>query len=176
MNLRLGFGAAGLFLAMTFVAACSGDVACSQASPRYTIVGKLIARHGSTATFSVESVEPPVSPPPPGVVAPAVVRGQKLDVGYPSDHADFLRVGKRYRVELFGGRPGPFQSDVHTADVACSRGTVYADGREIDTSLRSRSLVRHLVEGAALLFLVIVPVTTGLVVRARSRRNAVDPR
>lgn len=140
----------GFVLVAPLTLTACGHVECSQSGPTETIVGRLVARQGSTATFSIESLAqapgPRSSVPAPPVIGP----GHTVAVQYYGDHAKYLRIGSRYLVELYWSG-GHFRSDVHTADVSCSRGTVYADGHPIDTRTWARA---HLVDIIAVVALV----------------------
>ena len=150
----------GLLTAPLSLTACR-NVSCSKSAPTNTIVGRLVARNGSTTTFTVESVLQSSGPRQAAPTAPVLEPGQTLTVKYYQDHARFLRVGTRYRVALFW-LGGAFESDVHTASDPCSWGTTYADGRAIDTATWAGA---HLREIVAVLFLVPL-VLAGLAVFA----------
>jgi hypothetical protein len=132
----------GLLVASLTVAACSPGT-CSSVPPTLTIQGRLVAREGSTATFVIGSVPPPTNPRSSTRVPPVLKPGQTVAVEYYGDTAKFLDVGTRYRVALYwsGSR---FESAVHTAD-SCSGGTVYADGRSIDTRSWGRAHLREII-------------------------------
>jgi hypothetical protein len=169
----------GLLVAPLTLTACT-DVRCSQSLPTETIVGRLVARQGSTATFSIESLSQAPSPPSSGTAPPVLVPGHTVAVAYFGDHAKYLRVGSHYLVELYW-RAGYFRSDVHTADDPCSRGTAYADGHAIDTRTWERA---HLVEIIAvvalvplaflLIFLVLLRLLGRATNTARSRHRSED--
>jgi hypothetical protein len=157
----------GLLLApMMATSSGSPEPTCSLKAPAYTIIGPLVAVKGSTATFSIDSVEPfpygrsfYASRLPP-VLAPE----QTVAVRYESDHAKFLVLGYRYRAVLIW-TGSYFWSDVHMAGRRCqAEGTRYSDMREIDIPTRSRSLVLPVVIA---LGLGVAGATGFLVVRAR---------
>jgi hypothetical protein len=153
----------GLLIAPLSLTAC-GRGTCSSAAPADTIVGRLVARNGSTATFTVESVLPSSGPRQAAPTAPVLEPGQTLTVEYYQHHARFLRVGTRYQVALFW-RDSSFESDVHTASDPCSWGTTYADGRAIDTATWASAHLREIVA-----VVVLVPlVLAGLAIFAARR-------
>jgi len=77
-------------------------------------------------------------------------------VRYYANRSRFLRVGTSYRVDL-SWSGSYFESDVHMPGERCSGGTVYANGRGINTSSWVRS---HL--GLLAAALVVVPVVVAL--------------
>ena len=146
----------GLLSTPAALTACS--TSCDKSAPAQTIVGLVIARTDSAATFSIESVSIPrgaASEP----AAPVLVRGRTVEVSYFADHAKYLRVGTRYRVDLSWNRTDGFASDVHTSDEPCSGGTVYADGSSINTASWTRS---HIVE--IVLAVVLAPIALAVIV------------
>src|SRR4051812_30268146 len=148
----------------------AGRIICEYGGPTDTIVGRLVAREGSKATFSIQSVTYASRPRSSASAAPALDPGQIVAVRYYRDHVKYLRVGSLYRVELFWGGDH-FESDVHTAADPCSRGTVYADGDAIDTRTWPRA---HLAEILAALALVpialLAMLATALRIPRRDRR------
>jgi hypothetical protein len=163
--------AAALFLASTSLIACSSGVQCSQRAPDYAIVGTLITRKGSTATFVVESLQPPSTARSGHSAGPVPVIGQRVDVRYYSGER-FLRVGTRYRVAM-SWNSGVFESAVHTADVPCSGGTTHANGTAIDTSWwKQHSWVLMSVYVFAALPLVVVAVGIATFSTRRRRKRA----
>ena len=151
-----------------FVVSCEDRSAlrCDYAAYAYTVKGPLLERHGSVATYVIDTLwrtQGGFQQPPELAV------GQRVDVHYQRERAQFLRVGLRYQVRLWWQPDSGFFSDVHVADEACSTGTTYAGGSAIDTSLWSRSWVRNgvYVAGAVLLLIVIVVMTHRLTRRRR---------
>ncbi len=158
-----------LLLAPLFLTNCvASHVDCSKTSPTDTIVGRLLARHGAAATFSIESVTQPSSRAQSTPIPPLLAPGQSVDVHYSGDHAKFLRVGASYRVEVLW--VGYFRSDVHVASDPCSSGTVYANGRPISTSSWTRSHLAAIVAVfAAVPLLLLVILATFIRLRRRAR-------
>jgi hypothetical protein len=161
----------GLVLATPSFAAC-GSVECSQAGATDTIIGRLVARDGATATFSIESVlqssAGPRSAPPPPVLKP----GQTVAVRYFANRARFLHVGTRYRVALYWSSNGYFESGVHVSGDPCSGGTVYANGHRINTSGWVRSHLGFLIVAFALVPLVFALLFIVAMSRVFARRRA----
>jgi hypothetical protein len=135
---------------------CS-HVNCSLALPAATITGRLVAREGATATFLIESVSQSSSGTRSASPAPVLSSGQTVAVRYYASRSRFLHVGTSYRVEL-SWSGSYFESDVHMPGDACSGGgTVYANGRGINTSSWVRSHLRLLAAA-----LVVVPIVVAL--------------
>jgi hypothetical protein len=161
------FAVVGLLLMTPSLAACRSD-GCDGPGPTATIIGELVGRDGSTATFSIESVEQVAesrTTPPP-----TLIRGRTLTVHYYRDRSRFLHVGTSYRVQLYGSGSDGFQSDVHMAGDPCSGGTVYANGHGINTSSWLRSHI-----GVLVAVVIVVPLALAglfiLALRAVSRRR-----
>jgi hypothetical protein len=111
--------------------------------------GTVVVKAADVVTFIVDRVpDPPQATaagpaPAPGQepsdhgasgTQPDLSPGSPVVVRYDSGTAKYLRIGKRYSVSLYGpGLDGTYTSDVGSP---CG-GTVYADGRAIDTSLVS---------------------------------------
>jgi hypothetical protein len=148
-------------------------VDCSKASPTDTIVGRLSARHGSTATFSIVSVSQASSQARSTPKPPVLTPDQTVDVQYFGDHAKFLRLGSNYRVEVYW--VGYFRSDVRVASDPCSGGTVYADGRPIDTSSWARSHLSEIIAVLAAMPLILL-VILATCIRLRRRTRLARPR
>jgi hypothetical protein len=159
-----------VLVALTTASCTKSRVMCDYAPFDDTIVGTLVARHGPTATFAVESTTPGPSAPASRPKAPTIVNGTRLAVHYPLDQVRFLRVGHRYRVSVwwFSGR---FESGVHVGADVCSTGTVNANGSAINTSSWSRARKAVLV-GAAVVVLVFVASTVTVGLRRRRRRGS----
>jgi hypothetical protein len=149
-------GVGGFLLSPLTLTACS--TSCDKSAPTVTIVGRVTVRSTSKATFSIESVSPStnVTPDP---ATPVLAPGKNVTVRYFADHAKYLRVGTRYRVDLFWDGAGSFESDVHTSDEPCSGGTVYANGSSINTASWTRSHITEIV-----LALVLAPVALAVIV------------
>lgn len=101
--------------------------------------------------------------------------GHTVAVRYFADRARFLHVGTRYRVYLSWSASGYFESDVHVSGDACSGGTVYANGRQINTSGWVRShlgvLVVALLLAPLLVVLLFIVAITRMFGRRRAARN-----
>ena len=99
-----------------------------------TFDGSVVAKAGDRVSFVVDDVHPtPIS-----TAVPAV--GSTLEVRYDADTASYLHVGVRYRVPMVTQVDGTLTSYVQRASsTSCggTSGTIYADGRAIDTSLVS---------------------------------------
>ena len=164
-----------MLLIVMSVASCAATprVLCDYPATADMIVGRLLARRGVTATFEVTSVTPGASSPGSRSKPPAIVKGQRLTVRYYGSQAQYLRVGREYRVELWW-LSNQFQPGVHVASDACSTGTTYADGSAINTSASTASPVRAI--GVGLLFVALVAVTTPLLRGRRRRRRRGTPR
>jgi hypothetical protein len=122
----------GLLAVAAFVTGCDpGRVICDYAADSGTFVGRLVERHGSAATFLVETVQPNASALAADLSRP--VEGDHVVVHYQDHDEQFLHVGERYSVKVWPIKR--FFSSVHTANHPCSGGTVHADGIAIDTSL-----------------------------------------
>jgi len=97
----------GLVVAPLTLTACGQHVECSKSLPTETIVGRLVARQGSTATFSIESLTQPHGPPSSGPAPPVLVPGHTVAVRYFDDHAKYLRIGARLgRADEFAREDG----------------------------------------------------------------------
>ena len=160
----------GLIATPALLGACGhGD--CSKAGDDAVFVGRLTARDGGLATYTVESVTLS-RPPRPGIRVPEPATS--ISVRYPEAQAKFLRVGTWYRVGVFWS-DGEFASGVHVADDACSGGTVHLDGSSIDTSLfpwRGKAL-----PALALASVAALLITTAVVWRRRRPKTVrVDDR
>jgi hypothetical protein len=150
---RWAFALVAALALLIVAAACSPPrTECDYAAFADTMVGRLVARHGSTATFLIESVTPVASGPGVGS-APALAARHRVSVHYFGDQAQYLRVGRRYAVNMWW-LSNQFESGVHVANDACSTGTVNANGSAINTSIWLVSWVR----AAA----VLVPVSVVL--------------
>ena len=101
------------------IASCSA-VSCPAVAYE-TFVGRLIARHGMTATYVVTSVVGGEYPTSTAKV------GRRRIVRYRERDAAVLRVGRSYRVELNGGGPD-IDSSMHEP---CSTGTTFTDGSPV---------------------------------------------
>ncbi len=152
-----GLAFAAVILAAPSLTSCSGNVTCDYGQATDTIIGRVIAREGATATFSIESVVQSSSGSNSASRPPELVPGQAVAVRYYRDRSRFLRVGTSYRVELSWNGSGAFESDVHVAGDPCSRGTVYANGRAINTAGWLRS---HL--GLLVAAIIVVPLLISL--------------
>jgi len=135
--------------------AAAPRVICDYAAIADTIVGELVARSDATATFDVTSAAPGSSSGSRSK-PPLIVNGQRIEVHYIDSQAQYLRVGRSYRVELWW-LSNRFQSGVHVSSDACSTGTTYADGSAIKTSAaRARSALAIGVGIAAFVFVVAI--------------------
>lgn len=162
----LTFGA--LLLAPLVLTNCS-RADCSKSTPTDTIVGRLSTRRGSTATFSIASVRQSSTQARSAPYPPALTSGQTVSVQYFGDHAKFLRIGSTYLVDVYW--VGYFRSDVHVSSDPCSGGTVYADGKSIDTASWTRSHVSEIVAlFAAVPLILLVVLATAIGLRRRARR------
>ena len=162
-----------LVLTPLAVAGCGpGRVDCSLAPRADVIVGTAVARRGSTVTFVVASVRRnPDAVTTSGFGGPRLRTGERIAVRYDQGSAQFLRIGSRYQVYLWWAS-GSFWSEVHTANHACSGGTVYANGAAIDTSLWSRSWVRNTTFVFALIVAIGLAVAAAWAFRRGRRRRA----
>jgi hypothetical protein len=161
--------------AATVMSSCGAPrTICDYAPSVGTIVGPAVERDGSAVTFVVESTNrgsavPGVTlPPPPSV-------GSRVTVHYDKGEAQFLRIGTRYRVELWETSDG-LASGVHTANRACSGGTLRADGAPIETSLWSRSGVRRWTAVSGLVFVGLLGIGAVQLSRRQRRQRANDAR
>jgi hypothetical protein len=162
-----GFGlVASLVFASVALGACSDHSISDCIGGSEAFVGTLVARHGNDATFRVESSRLNAADHSP----PAERVGGRVLVHYAGDTGQFLRVGKRYRVNAWPGKSG-FESEVHLAGQACTDYTRYADGTAVDTSIWARSWQRNTRD--LLIVAVVILALGGLVaIRIRdARRN-----
>jgi hypothetical protein len=160
----------GLIATPVLLGACAHGT-CNRAGDDAVFVGRLTARHGGAATYTVESVTA-TRPLRPGGRVPEPATS--TDVHYPESQAKFLHVGAWYRVAVFWSGH-EFTSGVHLADDPCSGGTVHLDGSSIDTSLfpwRGKALL-----ALALASVVALLITTAVVWRRRRPKTVrVDDR
>jgi hypothetical protein len=154
----------GLLLASTTLGSCGGDAECDMSPGSGTIVGTLTAVRGTGASFAVASWTP--NPEGSALTTPPV-DGASVVVQYASDEITFLRVGRSYSVAVYpvGDAIG---SGVHRAG-SCSGGTVYADGKSIDTSVWSRSIVHRALVGFAVFVVAALALLTLFTLRNRRR-------
>lgn len=160
----------GLLLAATLVSSCvTQRVKCSMAPDAGSFVGSVVEIHGSAVTFRVETVQRNTS----AIAAefPRPVEGHHVVVHYQDHDEQFLHVGERYSVKVWP--INGFSSSVHTANHACSGGTVHADGTAIDTSLLRQPHARRvfLVSVAALAVVGLFAAAWMLRKRRRQTKN-----
>ena len=162
-----------LVLTPLVVTACGpGPVDCTLAPRADVIVGTTVTRRGSTVTFAVASVRRnPDADTNPGFGGPRLRTGEQIAVRYDQGSAQYLRIGSRYRAYLWWAS-GSFWSEVHTANHACSGGTVYTNGAAIDTSLWSRSWVRNTTFVFVLIVAILLAGAGTWAYRRRQRRRA----
>jgi hypothetical protein len=158
---------AGLLFASTTISSCAHSD-CSKSGTSGTVVGTLTSVSGENATFTVQSWTPT-----PGVAletaTPTV--GSDVVVRYSSTEIRFLHVGKHYSVLVYENGTG-FDSGVHHADDNCSGGTIYANGKAIDTSLWSRTIVRRAIIGFVVFLVVLLVFLAWVTRRSRRRRTS----
>ena len=159
-----------VLVALTTTSCTKSRVMCDYAPFNDTIVGTLVARHGPTATFAVESIIPGPPTPASRPKAPAIAQGSRLAVHYPLGQVRFLRVGHRYRVSVWW-LSGRFESGVHVAADVCSTGTVNANGSAINTSSWSRGRDAVAIGGPVVLFSFLAS-TAAFWLRRRRRASS----
>ena len=137
---------------------------CTLVPPAYTIIGPLVATKGSTATFSIDSLEREADS---FGDPPALAPGQTVAVRFKPGQTKFLAIGYRYRVEVIW-TGSDFYSNIYVAGRECQgAGTRYSDMREIDVPPRHRSWVLPVAIAAVI---GVGAVIAGFFVR-RSRRS-----
>jgi hypothetical protein len=159
-------GVVGLLIGATTIASCT-HVECSQGIASGTIVGMLTSIRGTSATFAVATWTP--NPEGPALTTPPV-QDANVVVRYTADEITFLRTGERYSVEVSPDGDG-IGSGVHRAG-SCSGGTIYANGKSIDTSVWSRSIVQRALVGFVVLCVVLLVFLAWITRRNRRAQNA----
>jgi hypothetical protein len=148
--------------------------ACSLAASGGQFTGVATSKTGGVVTFSVDDVAPRT--PGPGASVANIVPGSSVEVVY-GDVARYMRTGVRYQVTVFGPRnDGTLSSGIAVAqDRGCGGGgTVYADGRSIDTSIISIAGIHTggvVVIGVGLAVAVLVGA---IVIRRRRYRQMIE--
>ena len=148
---------------------CSSDEIVDCIGGGNTFVATLVARHGDSATFQVESKRSEVGS---SHSRPVVRVGSRVTVHFLDDTGQFLVVGKHYSVNAWPRTSG-FESDIHQAGKDCTDYTRYADGSAIDTSIWARSWQRNARDFVvvAVIVLLIVGLIVFGIVDARRRRG-----